>query len=189
MPSLKSTLRGVWWQAQLKRIRHCFVCGGPLTRRYVAAEGRRRLVCDDCSEINYTNPKVVAGMIPVMPDGRVVLLQRDIEPAKGKWSYPAGYQEMGESVSEAAVRETLEEVCTRTTVERLLDVYSYPDAGVVTVVYVGNVGAKERPAAGHESADVKLFAPEDIPWKLLAFRSTTDALKAWVASTKKRSRR
>ena len=91
---LRATLRGVWWKKQLGSLRFCYACGGRLSKRYVPAEHTRRLVCGKCKQITYTNPKVVAGVIPVMPDGRIVLLQREIEPAKGKWSYPAGYMEL-----------------------------------------------------------------------------------------------
>lgn len=183
---LRATLRGLWWQAFQRRFRHCFVCGSRLGHRHVAAEGRRRLVCEDCGEITYINPKVVAGLIPVLPDGRVALLKRDIEPAKGKWSYPAGYLEMGESVAEAAARETREEICTHVTVGDMLGVYSYADAGVVTIVYVGDVKRGEKPRPGEESQEVVLFSPDEIPWADLAFRSTTEALKDWINQARKR---
>lgn len=186
---LRATLRGLWWQAFQKRFRHCFVCGSRLGHRHVAAEGRRRLVCEGCGEITYINPKVVAGLIPVLRDGRVALLRRDIEPAKGKWSYPAGYLEMGESVADAAARETWEEIRTRVTVRDMLGVYSYADAGVVTIVYVGDVKTGERPRPGEESQEVELFRVDAIPWDELAFRSTTEALKDWISQSKTRKRR
>ena len=177
---LRATLRGLWWQAFQRRFRHCFVCGSRLGHRHVAVEGRRRLVCERCGEITYINPKVVAGLIPVLPDGRIALLKRDIEPAKGKWSYPAGYLEMGESVADAAARETWEEILTRVTVRNMLGVYSYPDAGVVTIVFVGDVKRGETPRPGLESQEVELFTVDKIPWRDLAFRSTTEALSDWV---------
>jgi len=185
---LRATLRGLWWQAFQGRFRHCFVCGHALGRKHVHAEGRRRLVCQDCGEITYINPKVVAGLIPVMPDGRIALLRRDIEPAKGKWSNPAGYMEMGETVADAAARETWEEIRVRIKVGEMLGVYSYADAGVVTIVFVGQVKRGQKPRPGEESQDVQLFSPDALPWKDLAFRSTTEALKDWLATSKKRPR-
>jgi ADP-ribose pyrophosphatase YjhB (NUDIX family) len=178
---LRATLRGIWWTTHVDKIRHCFVCGGRLAPRFVPADKKKRLVCVDCLHITYLNPKSVAGLIPVMPDGRIALLQRDIEPAKGRWTYPAGYQEIGESVEEAAVRETREEICVKAKVSKLLGIYSYADAGVITTVYVGRVSKGEKPAAGSETANVQLFRRNEIPWKDLAFRSTVDALKDWVA--------
>ena len=67
-------------------------------------------MCSKCGEITYINPKVVAGLIPIMPNGNIVLLKRSIEPALGRWTFPAGYMEMKETIEQAAVRETLEEI-------------------------------------------------------------------------------
>jgi ADP-ribose pyrophosphatase YjhB (NUDIX family) len=39
----------------------------------------------------------------------VLLVQRNSEPNRGRWSVPGGALETGETVEEAAVRETLEE--------------------------------------------------------------------------------
>lgn len=167
-------------------IRHCFVCGGKLGKQYVKDEKRRRLVCKKCSHITYVNPKVVAGLIPVMPDGRMVLLRRGIEPAYGRWSYPAGHMELGETVPEGAARETIEEIGVRVKVGELVGVYSYGDAGVVTLVYEGTVPKGELPKVTPEAIEVGYFRPSEIPWKDLAFRSTDHALKDWIKKNKRR---
>jgi len=41
--------------------------------------------------------------------GRLVLVRRSAEPALGKWSFPGGAVELGETVRDAAIRETKEE--------------------------------------------------------------------------------
>ena len=177
---LRATLRGLWWTSKQELIRHCFVCGEPLKKKLVPADKKKRLVCIDCGHITYLNPRVVAGFIPLTSDGRVALLRREIEPARGKWSYPAGYQEIGETVEAAAVRETWEEIRSRASITGLVGIYSYADAGVVTIVYHGKLKRGERPRPGIESQDVKLFRPSQIPWKELAFRSTRHALQDWM---------
>ena len=88
--------------------RFCPRCGGALEKRSIKAMEPKRLVCRACSFIFYQDPKVVAGTIFTL-NGRVVLLRRGVEPAMGKWVFPGGYVDRGESVQEAAVRETLEE--------------------------------------------------------------------------------
>ena len=45
---------------------------------------------------------------PVWED-RVLLCLRNIEPRRGKWTLPAGFMELGETLSEGARRETQEE--------------------------------------------------------------------------------
>lgn len=173
-------LRSKFWQSFLSSVRCCYACGGRLRLRYVREEQCRRRVCVRCGAITYLNPKMVAGIIPVSPDGRIALLRRNIEPARGKWSYPAGFQEMGESTPAAAVREAKEEMGISVRLRRLVGLYSYSAAGVVTAVYEGRIGPRATLKTTHEALEVALFKPKGVPWKDLAFRSTRDALKDWM---------
>ena len=53
---------------------------------------------------------VVSGGAVVLDDGdRVLLVKRGHEPLKGRWSLPGGVVELGESLSDALVREVQEE--------------------------------------------------------------------------------
>ena len=61
-------------------------------------------------------PYVGVGVI-VFRDKEVLLVQRNKEPNKGQWSIPGGSQLLGETASEAAQRELLEE--TGVKVDRL----------------------------------------------------------------------
>jgi ADP-ribose pyrophosphatase YjhB (NUDIX family) len=45
----------------------------------------------------------------VLQEGRLLLVQRGQEPGRGKWSFPGGHMELGETVFEATRREVLEE--------------------------------------------------------------------------------
>ena len=52
----------------------------------------------------------IVGVGAVIVDcGKIVLVQRGVEPALGKWSFPGGAVELGEKVRDAVVRETKEE--------------------------------------------------------------------------------
>lgn len=53
-------------------------------------------------------PLVGVGAV-VVHEGRIALIQRGTEPAKGRWSIPGGLIEVGEMLSEAVVREVQEE--------------------------------------------------------------------------------
>lgn len=175
----RATLQSLWWKTY-QTIKFCGFCGGKLIRHYVAEEKKKRLVCRQCRRITYENPKVVAATLPIRR-GKIYLLRRAIEPARGKWTYPAGYAELGESVEEAAIRETREEICTSVKLKKLFGVYSYRDSGVVTFIYLAQVTG--TPSAGVESLEVTAFSLHEIPWKDLAFRSTKDALtdlKSWA---------
>jgi ADP-ribose pyrophosphatase YjhB (NUDIX family) len=158
---------------------YCPACGSPLTTRYVAEEQRERLVCTACERIHYLNPTIVAGVIPVA-DEQVWLLRRGIEPRIGAWTFPAGFMELGETLEDAAVRETREELNLDVSLDGLLNVYSLPGMTTVHVVYVGR--ALSTASVGHETLEVGLFHPVDIPWDDLAFRTTHLALGEWIAS-------
>src|SRR5215831_15792001 len=88
--------------------RFCPLCGGGLVREVQPADGKAELVCQRCRFIFYLDHKVVAGAV-VWEGGRLLLTRRSIDPAYGKWTFPAGYVDWGESVPAGAERETREE--------------------------------------------------------------------------------
>ena len=160
--------------------RFCPRCGGALDRRVVKTNEPKRLVCQACSFIFYQDPKVVAGTV-FMLDGGIVLLKRGVEPALGKWVFPGGYVDRGESVRDAAVRETKEESQLDVRLNTLLNVYSYPRSPNVIVVYTAEVIGGEL-AAADESVEARAFLLDELPWQDLAFDSTRDALKDYIKS-------
>jgi 8-oxo-dGTP diphosphatase len=158
--------------------RFCPRCGGGLERRAIKAIEPKRLVCRACSFIFYQDPKVVAGTIFTL-DSRVVLLRRGVEPAIGKWVFPGGYVDRGETLEEAALRETREESQLEVVIASLLNVYSYPRSPNVIIVYAAQIVGGDL-AAGDESVEAATFLPGEIPWHDLAFDSTRDALKDYI---------
>jgi ADP-ribose pyrophosphatase YjhB (NUDIX family) len=158
----------------------CTVCGAHLKIAQPPTEDRPRLVCPECGYIQYINPKVVGGTLPV-EDNRVWLLRRGIEPRLGYWTYPAGYQEADESTEQAAIRETQEEIGCSVEIDRLLGVYSRPTAQVVVIVYLAHFAANGSvPCLTTEALEVRSFGRDEIPWPDLAFPSTEQALRDWV---------
>ena len=158
--------------------RFCPRCGGPLDSRSLKDGEPARLVCAACGFVFYLDPKVAACTI-FMLDGGIVLLRRAIEPQIGKWVFPGGFVDRGEPVTDAAVRETLEEVNLKVGLLGILDVYSFPDSPVVVVVYAAEVLGGTLQACD-ECDEVKAYAPEKLPWEDLAFPSTKAALRDYV---------
>lgn len=159
--------------------RYCPRCAGILEMRPVDTEGKPQRVCASCGFIFYLNPKVVACTVPIL-DGKLLLIRRNIDPARGRWTFPGGYVDLGESTSQAAQRETREEVGLEVSLEKLLGVYSYPDFPQVIIVYLARP-KHDRILPGIEVQEARYFAPDEIPWKELAFRSTADALRDWLS--------
>lgn len=158
--------------------RFCPRCGGVLVARELKAGEPARLCCDGCDFVFYVDPKLAACTIPLY-EGGIVLMRRGVEPSRGKWVFPGGYVDRGEDVSEAARRETLEEVGLEVSLTGVLDVYSTRGQDVVVVVYSAHV-TRGQPRAGDECEEVRVFAPEALPWDELAFEPTRAALRDYV---------
>lgn len=160
-------------------IRYCPLCAAALGREPVPPDQREQAVCPGCRFVFYLNPKVVAGTIPEQ-DGHVLLTRRTINPGHGLWTFPGGFVDFGETVTDAAVRETFEETGLRVDLHGLLNVYSYPGAPVIIVYQARVAGGTLTPCA--ENDVLEWMKPADIPWDALAFTSTREALRDWLAA-------
>ena len=158
-------------------LRFCPRCGDRLERKRVKANEPERRVCRGCGFIFYDDPKIAACTIPVI-DEKIVLLKRGIEPSYGKWVFPGGFMDVGETAEAAAARETREEANLEVDELSLLGVYTRTHAGVVVIVYEAR--ALGEGSAGSETSEIGWFAPDAIPWDELAFDTTHWALEAWL---------
>ncbi|WP_083270416.1 NUDIX domain-containing protein [Lacunisphaera limnophila] len=153
----------------------CSFCGGRVAETYIEKEHQIRRLCLQCEKINRDNPVLVAGVI-VIRDGKILLARRAEEPACGKWNYPKGHVELGETVERAAVREVTEEIGVSPELFGLLGVFSYPASPVINIAYAGTVRSElTRDAA--EVSELAWFSKADIPWDSLAFEDDVEALK------------
>jgi ADP-ribose pyrophosphatase YjhB (NUDIX family) len=84
-------------------------------------------------------------------------------------------------VEDAARREAREELEIAITVTSLVGVYSRPEDRVILIVFAATTD--ETPRTTREALQVESFAPDKIPWNQLAFWSTTNALKDFLASS------
>jgi ADP-ribose pyrophosphatase YjhB (NUDIX family) len=139
----------------------------------------RSITCPHCGYGAYYNPKPVACAIPRERDGRIWLLRRAFDPGGGLWTFPGGFVDLGESVEDAALRETREELEIDVELQGLVGVYSRPEDRVVLVVYAAR--PLGTPRTTEEATEVRAFAPDAIPWDELAFWSTERALRDALA--------
>ena len=160
--------------------RYCPRCGRLLERRLVKAGEPERLVCSGCGFVFYLDPKIAVGTVIRVPAGGIVLVRRAIEPGYGKWVFPGGYVDRGELLTSAAIREAREECGLEIRLDGLINIYSYPGRGPVIVAYAATAigGTLAVDDEGLEAAEV---LAEAIPWHDLAFPSTRDALRDYLA--------
>jgi ADP-ribose pyrophosphatase YjhB (NUDIX family)/ribosomal protein S27AE len=160
--------------------RFCPRCGGSLERRVVKSTESKRLVCARCNFIFYLDPKIAVGTIIKTAAGRLVLVRRAIEPAYGKWGFPGGYVDRGETLTAAALREAREECGLDIQLDGLVNIYSYAGHAPIIVVYAARVlGGTLCP--DDECLETLEFEPSAIPWEQLAFPSTHDGLRDYLA--------
>jgi len=157
----------------------CPRCGGALERKRLKATEPERPVCARCGFVFYIDPKIAVGTI-IDAGGKLVLVRRAIEPGYGKWVFPGGYVDRGEPLTAAAIREAREESGLDVRLDGLVNIYSYAGRAPIIVVYAATAigGTLCTDEECLESAE---FAPAGIPWEELAFRSTHDGLRDYLA--------
>jgi ADP-ribose pyrophosphatase YjhB (NUDIX family) len=140
-----------------------------------------RLVCTGptCGFVFYLDPKLAVGTIVRMPDGRIVLARRAIEPGHGLWVFPGGYVDRGEDVRTAAIREAREEAGIDIRLDGLVGIYSYPGVTAVIIVYSA-VWTGGTLTIDDESLEIRTFDPDGLPWDEMAFPSTKDSLRDYL---------
>lgn len=160
------------WRQPEKRcakplIRFCNSCGSAATYRVPEGDSLPRAVCDQCGTIQYENPKIVVGSVPVFGD-RILMCKRAIEPRYGLWTLPAGFMENNETVQEGAAREALEEANAKVEIGELYTLYSLPHISQVYMMFLAKLVDPDV-SPGVESLEVKLVTEAEVPWDELAF--------------------
>ena len=157
-------------------INFCARCGHAVD--YKLLYGRERPVCPACGRIHFVDPKVAVAVV-IEKDSQLLLIQRGVNPAQGKWAFPAGFVDGGEDPARAAEREGLEETNLVVRAGPVLDVFfrATPDEGAdILIVYHAEVISGElRP--GDDATDARYFGPDHMPE--LAFPSTQAIIERW----------
>ncbi|MDP9477652.1 MAG: NUDIX hydrolase [Actinomycetota bacterium] len=156
----------------------CPRCAGHFERRVLKEGDPERLVCGGCGFVFYLGPKLVAGAIFEL-DGQIVLVQRDIEPGYGKWTFPGGFVERGERAEAAARREVFEESGLLIEVGAIIGLYTYEGEVPAIAVFAARVTGGE-PTPLDETMDVRGFPRDGLPWAEMAFPSTEQALEDYL---------
>jgi 8-oxo-dGTP diphosphatase len=70
----------------------------------------------------YPDQPVVGIGVVIVKDGKIALIKRGNEPARGKWTIPGGLVELGENLEAAVIREAKEETLLDVDKPELIDV-------------------------------------------------------------------
>jgi ADP-ribose pyrophosphatase YjhB (NUDIX family) len=163
--------------------KHCRNCGTAVDFRLPDdGDTKMRAVCPACHTVHYDNPLNVVGTVPVWGDHgeQVLLCKRNIEPRKGKWTLPAGFMELGETIAEGAMRETDEEAGAQISLGELFTLMNVPRVGQVHFYYRARL-LSDQFQPGIETMEARLFSEAEIPWDELAFRTVRETLERYFA--------
>ena len=112
-------------------------------------------------------------------DGKIFATQRGYGEYKGKWEFPGGKREEGESGEEALEREIREELDSKVKIEKLICTtdYDYPTFHLTMDVYLSTLIEGKLTLLEHEDAKwVSLDSIDDLDW-LPADWSVIDEIK------------
>ena len=163
-------------------MKYCANCSAELSIEVPEGDNLPRHVCKQCDSIFYSNPKIVAGCLPIFED-KVLLCKRAIEPRLGFWTLPAGFMENGESTEEGALRETWEETRAEVDIIKLYTLSSIVHVNQVQLIYLAKMDKAEF-STTNESTEVELFSEAQIPWEALAFPTIKNALMYYFQDRK-----
>lgn len=161
--------------------RYCSACGSDR----VAPRLVHHWQCAECGVTDWKNPLPVAGtfILRHATDGPQVLLVRraaHMERGAGGWAFPGGFVERGETPWQGAVRETQEEALVTPRILRALPPRTVLDPHHVVMPFVAELPEGETPRPGPESAEVRWFGFDEIPWEAISFSTTVTALRGLV---------
>jgi len=118
----------------------------------------------------FRHPVLGTGVIPILPDGRIVLARRR---DTGRWGLPGGMMKWGEDITTTVRRELFEETgLEMVAVRRLVGVYSAPGRDPrlhsICVVVAASVQGRMQIQDTLEMSEVRAFRPQDIPMRELS---------------------
>lgn len=97
---------------------------------------------------------------------QVLLIERGIEPYKGRWAFPGGFLKMDETAEEGALRELKEETGLENAYIQQLHTFSDPNRDprerVITIAYYALVRIQEV-KGGDDAAAARWFPLDEIP--------------------------
>lgn len=158
---------------------YCRTCGSPLIKQIPDMDTHERMVCNTCGYIDYINPNIITGVLPVYHD-TILLCKRAIDPQKNRWTIPSGFMECNETVEAGALREAYEEAGITPTIRHLYCLYNLPHVGQVYLLYLADLSSSDTDP-GIETLETHFFQFSDIPWADIAFSSVSFALKHYVS--------
>lgn len=104
----------------IEAYKFCPICGQANWQKE-----QHSMQCQNCGYKIYLNPCIGGVAVILDEQGRLLVVRRSKDPAKGTWHLPGGFVEVGETIEQAIEREVQEELNIKVRAEEYL--FSIPN--------------------------------------------------------------
>jgi mutator protein MutT len=159
----------------------CPKCG----QKSLSSPEAKLIECRHCDFHFYRNPAVATAGIIADASGKILLIRRAKDPAKGKLGMPGGFVDIGETAEDGLRREVKEEICLE--IRNIQFLMSYPNdylyRGImyptVDFFFTARVESFDPAKALSEVEGLLIRHPKEVAPEELAFESMRRALRAY----------
>ena len=173
----------------LEAYQYCPICGkknGLKSKRVGVAK------CDACGYELYKNPTIGGVALILDEQGRVLVVKRSKNPAKGTWHLPGGFVEAGETIEEGIAREVKEELNIEVDVIRYLfsipNQYMYHGIECYPLDFFFECRIKDMSQLSvdlSENSDYAFLSPEEIKIEDFGLPSIKECIRRYFFEVKK----
>jgi len=164
-------------------IQYCPVCG----KKQFHPRDEKSWQCGACGFLFYRNPATAVAAI-IECHGELLFAVRGRDPQAGKLDLPGGFVDLDESAEQALQRELGEELGLQPVAANYMASFpnTYPYAGVdyrtVDLVYRIELARRPELQAADDIVATRWIAMDAIPFEQVAFKSTRNALRHYIAA-------
>ena len=165
-----------------EKFRFCPVCGSPA----FAANSVKSLRCDHCGFELFVNASAAYVALIRDAQGRLLVVRRRCDPARGTLDLPGGFADAGETAETGVAREVKEETGLHVTAVRFLfslpNLYHYSGVDIPTLdlFFACQVSDLTTLRAGDDAAEVLWLRPDQLrpaDFGLPSIRQAVEKLK------------
>ncbi len=162
--------------------RYCPICGSGMFEEHDEKSKR----CAACGFVYYFNPAAAVACFVRDVEGRLLLVRRGKEPAKGTLDLPGGFADRFETAEEAARREVEEETGLRVGSCRYLfslpNIYRYSgfDVHTLDLFFECQVDGFEETVAADDASEIVIRRPGELDPGEFGLRSVREAIRSYL---------
>jgi NAD+ diphosphatase len=161
--AVRGALRGIALLRALESTRFCPACGASLAEAAIDAPGPEAsgIACPACGRVHF--PRISPAVIVLIRKGPRALVAHNARFPKGRFGLIAGFVEAGETLEEAAIRESREEAGIEIGDLRYVKSQSWPFPDSLMVAFTASWVSGEARPDGVEIEELRWCLSGELP--------------------------